>query len=122
VARAVSAACNETVNRLNAPGSAIQKVDRINRSRSHFRRRYASCSMRPQFCRASILPLHAWKKVQRSGLSRLAHRRSGEQARLLFGPKLYAAVRPRQQFPGVLFELRKSTTKCATAGCADGGC
>jgi hypothetical protein len=36
VAKAISTACNETMNRLNAPGSAIQKVDRINEVSSHF--------------------------------------------------------------------------------------
>src|SRR4029077_17236795 len=36
VAKAISAACDETMKRLNAPDSAIQNVDRINELSSHF--------------------------------------------------------------------------------------
>jgi hypothetical protein len=36
VAKAISAACHETMKRLNAPNSAIQHVDRINEVSSHF--------------------------------------------------------------------------------------
>jgi hypothetical protein len=36
VAKAISAACDETMKRLSAPDSAIQNVDRINEVSSHF--------------------------------------------------------------------------------------
>jgi len=36
VAKAISAACDETMKRLNAPNSEIQHVDRINEVSSHF--------------------------------------------------------------------------------------
>src|SRR5438094_874541 len=36
VAKAISAACDETMKRLNAPDSVIQNVDRINEISSHF--------------------------------------------------------------------------------------
>src|SRR3982750_2680049 len=36
VAKAISAACDQTMKRLNAPDSAIQKIDRINEVSSHF--------------------------------------------------------------------------------------
>ena len=36
VAKAIGAASNETMKRLNAPGSPIQNVDRINEVSSHF--------------------------------------------------------------------------------------
>src|SRR5215813_1219556 len=36
VAKAISAACNEIMKRLNAPHSAIQNIDRINEVSSHF--------------------------------------------------------------------------------------
>src|SRR5204862_150928 len=36
VAKAISAACDETIKKLNAPGSAIQHIDRINEVSSHF--------------------------------------------------------------------------------------
>ena len=36
VARMISAACDETMKRLNAPDSEIQNIDRINEVSSHF--------------------------------------------------------------------------------------
>ena len=36
VAKMISAACDETVKRLNAPDSEIQNIDRINEVSSHF--------------------------------------------------------------------------------------
>ena len=36
VAKAISAACDETMRKLNAPDSAIQNVDRINEVSGHF--------------------------------------------------------------------------------------
>ena len=36
VAKAIGAACDETMKRLNAPDSAIQNIDRINEVSSHF--------------------------------------------------------------------------------------
>src|SRR5712672_4878167 len=36
VAKAISAACDETMKRLNAPDSVIQNIDRINEVSSHF--------------------------------------------------------------------------------------
>jgi hypothetical protein len=36
VANAISAACDETMQRLNAPNSEVQNVDRINEISSHF--------------------------------------------------------------------------------------
>src|SRR6266699_7081772 len=66
VAQSVSAACNETMKRLNAPDSAIQNVDRINEVSSHF-----EGSLR-ELLNATVglhcdLPLTSEHKVQRSG-------------------------------------------------------
>src|SRR6059058_5676379 len=36
ISKAIAAACDETMKRLNAPGSAIQNVGRINEVSSHF--------------------------------------------------------------------------------------
>src|SRR5262249_53503808 len=36
IAKAISAACDETMKRLNAPDSEIQNIDRINEVSSHF--------------------------------------------------------------------------------------
>src|SRR5438132_3347616 len=36
VVRGITAACDETLKRLNAPDSLIQKIDRINEVSSHF--------------------------------------------------------------------------------------
>ena len=43
VAKAISAACAETMKRLNAPDSVIQNVDRINEVSSHFEDTCGSC-------------------------------------------------------------------------------
>jgi hypothetical protein len=106
LARAISAACNETMKRLNAPGSAIQKVNRINEVSSHFQDMLreplnAAPGLRCDF------PLTAERKVQRSGSPDLRIGRSEEQARLLFRPKTLRCRKPRQQFPGVLFRAKK---------------
>jgi hypothetical protein len=66
VAKAISAACDETMKRLNAPSSAIQNVDRINEVSSHFENTLrellnATPGLRCEF------PLTADEKVQRSG-------------------------------------------------------
>src|ERR1044071_598566 len=66
VAKAISAACDETIRRFNAPDSEIQKIDRINEVSSHFEDTLrkllnATPGLQCQF------PLTAQGKVQRSG-------------------------------------------------------
>ena len=95
VAKAISAACNETMKRLNAPGSAIQNIDRINEVSSHFEDTLRELLNAAPGLRCDF-PLTAEGKIQRSGYPDLRIVRSGEQARLLFGPKTLRRRKPRQ--------------------------
>src|SRR6516225_3479194 len=52
IAKVISAACDETMKRLNAPDSAIQHVDRSTKSAATSKTLYVSCSMRPPVCSA----------------------------------------------------------------------
>ena len=110
VAKAISAACNETVNRLNAPGSAIQKVDRINEVSSHF-----EDTLRELLNAASGLrcdfPLTAEGKVQRSGYPDLRIVDLESKRVFYLDPKLYAVGSRDSSFRAFYFEPRKSTNK-----------
>jgi hypothetical protein len=52
VAKAISAACDETMKRLNAPDSEIQNIDRINESAAISKTLCESCSTRLPVCSA----------------------------------------------------------------------
>ena len=110
VVKAISAACNETVNRLNAPGSAIQKVDRINEVSSHF-----EDMLRELLNAASGLccdfPLTAEGKVQRSGYPDLRIVDLESKRVFYLDPKLYAVGSRDSSFRAFYFEPRKSTNK-----------
>jgi hypothetical protein len=106
VAKAISAACDETMKRLNAPDSVIQNVDRINEVSSHFEDTLRELLSATPGLKCDF-PLTAEGKIQRSGLSGFAHHRSGEQTRVLFGPKALRRRKPRQQFPHVLFRAEE---------------
>jgi hypothetical protein len=110
VAKAISAACDETMKRFNAPGSAIQKVDRINEVSSHFE------DMLRELLNATSglqcdFPLTAQGKVQRSGYPDL--RIIDLQSKRVFylDPKLYAAGSRDSSFRAFYFEPRKATNK-----------
>jgi hypothetical protein len=66
VAKAIGAACDETLKQLNAPGSAIQTVDRINEVSSHFEDNLRKLLNATPGFRCDF-PLTAEGKVQRSG-------------------------------------------------------
>src|SRR6266404_5489884 len=66
VAKAISAACDETIKRLNAPDSAIQNVDRINELSSHFEDSLRELLNATPGLRCDF-PLTAEGKLQRSG-------------------------------------------------------
>ena len=110
VAKAVSAACDETMKRLNAPDSPIQSVDRINEVSSYFEE-----SLRNLLNAAPGLqcdfPLTAEGKVQRSGYPDL--RISDLESKRVFylDPKLYAAGSRDSSFRTFYFEPKKSTNK-----------
>ena len=66
LAKAIGAACDETMKRLNAPNSAIQKVERINEVSSHFEDLLRELLNATPGLQCDF-PLTAEGKVQRSG-------------------------------------------------------
>ena len=110
VANAISAACNETVKRLNAPGSAIQKVDRINEVSSHFEDTLRELLNAAPGLRCDF-PLTAEGKVQRSGYPDLRIVDLESKRVFYLDPKLYAVGSRDSSFRAFYFEPRKSTNK-----------
>ena len=110
VAKAISAACNETVKRLNAPGSAIQKVDRINEVSSHFEDTLRELLNAAPGLRCDF-PLTAEGKVQRSGYPDLRIVDLESKRVFYLDPKLYAVGSRDSSFRAFYFEPRKSTNK-----------
>jgi hypothetical protein len=110
VAKAVSAACDETMKRLNAPDSPIQSVDRINEVSSYFEE-----SLRNLLNAAPGLqcdfPLTAEGKVQRSGYPDLRITDLESKRVFYLDPKLYAAGSRDSSFRTFYFEPKKSTNK-----------
>jgi hypothetical protein len=110
VAKAISAACDETMKRLNTPGSAIQNVDRINEVSSHF-----EDTLRELLNTTSGLhcefPLTVDGKLQRSGYPDLRITDLESKRVFYLDPKLYAAGSRDSSFRTFYFEPRKSTNK-----------
>ena len=110
VAKAISAACDETTKRFNAPGSAIQNVDRINEVSSHFEdvlRELLNATPGLQ----CDFPLTAAGKVQRSGYPDLRIIDATSKRVFYLDPKLYAAGSRDSSFRTFYFEPRKATNK-----------
>jgi len=110
VAKAISAACDETMKRLNAPDSAIQHVDRINEVSSHFEGSLrellnATAGLRCDF------PLTAQGKVQRSGYPDLRIVDLEGKRVFYLDPKLYADGSRDSSFRTFYFEPKKATNK-----------
>jgi len=110
VGKAISAACDETMQRLNAPNSEIQNVDRINEISSHFENALrellnATAGLRCDF------PLTAEGKVQRSGYPDLRIIDVETKRVFYLDPKLYAAGSRDSSFRTFYFEPKKSTNK-----------
>jgi hypothetical protein len=110
VAKAISAACDETMKRCNAPGSAIQNVNRINELSSHFEDTLrellnANAGLRCDF------PLTAEGKVQRSGYPDLRITDLESKRVFYLDPKLYAAGSRDSSFRAFYFEPRRATNK-----------
>src|SRR6266508_5156747 len=90
VVKQISAACDETMKRLNAPDSAIQNVGRINEVSSHFEDTLrellnATPGLQCEF------PLTVEGKVQRSGYPDLRITDLESKRVFYLDPKLYAA-------------------------------
>src|SRR5438477_3846220 len=110
VAKAISAACDETMKRLNAQDSEIQNIDRINEVSSHFEDTLRKLLSTTPGLKCDF-PLTAEGKIQRSGYPDL--RIIDLQSKRVFylDPKLYAAGSRDSSFRTFYFEPKKSTNK-----------
>ena len=110
VAKAISAACDDAIKRLNAPDSEIQKFDRINEISSHFEDTLrvllnATSGLRCDF------PLTVEGKLQRAGYPDLRITDVESKRVFYLDPKLYAAGSRDSSFRTFYFEPKKSTNK-----------
>jgi hypothetical protein len=110
VAKAISAACDETMKRLNAPDSAIQKVDRINEVSSHFEGSLRELLNATPGLRCDF-PFTAEGKVQRSGYPDLRILDLESKRVFYLDPKLYADGSRDSAFRTFYFEPKKATNK-----------
>ena len=110
VAKAISAACSETIKRLNAPDSAIQNVNRINEVSSHFEDTLRELLNSIPELRCDF-PLTAEGKLQRSGYPDLRIRDLESKRVFYLDPKLYAAGSRDSSFRTFYFEPKKLTNK-----------
>jgi hypothetical protein len=90
IAKAIGAACNETINRLNAPDSAIQNLDRINEVSSHFEDLLRELLNATSGLHCDF-PLTTQGKLQRSGYPDLRIVDFVMKRVFYLDPKLYAA-------------------------------
>jgi len=110
IAKAISAACDETMKRLNAPDSAIQNVGRINEVSSHFEDTLRELlNMTPGL--QCDFPLTVEGKLQRSGYPDLRIIDVESKRVFYLDPKLYAAGSRDSSFRTFYFEPKKSTNK-----------
>jgi hypothetical protein len=110
VAKAIGAAANETMKRLNAPGSIIQNVDRINEVSSHFEDNLRELLNATPGLRCDF-PLTNEGKVQRSGYPDLRIVDLESKRVFYLDPKLYAAGSRDSTFRTFYFEPKKATNK-----------
>jgi len=110
VAKAITAACDETMKRLNAPDSAIQNVDRINEVSSHFEDTLRELLNATPGLQCDF-PLTADGKIQRSGYPDLRITDVESKRVFYLDPKLYAAGSRDSSFRTFYFEPKKSTNK-----------
>jgi hypothetical protein len=110
VIKAISAACDQTLKRLNMPDSPIQKVGRINEVSSHFE------SMLRELLNSTPglscdFPRTADGKVQRSGYPDLRIVDTASKRVFYLDPKLYAAGSRESSFRTFYFEPKVATNK-----------
>src|SRR5438094_8239012 len=110
VAKAISAACDKTMKRLNAPDSEIQNIDRINEVSSHFEDTLRELLSATPGLKCEF-PLTAEGKVQRSGYPDLRITDLESKRVFYLDPKLYAAGSRDSSFRTFYFEPKKSTNK-----------
>lgn len=110
VTKAISAACDETMKRLNAPDSSIQKIDRINEISSHFENTLRDLLNATPGLQCDF-PRTADDKVQRSGYPDLRITDLESKRVFYLDPKLYASASRDSTFRTFYFEPKKSTNK-----------
>jgi hypothetical protein len=110
IAKAISAASDETMKRLNASESEIQNVDRINEVSSHFEDTLRELLSATPGLKCDF-PLTAEGKVQRSGYPDLRIIDLESKRVFYLDPKLYAAGSRGSSFRTFYFEPKKSTNK-----------
>ena len=110
IAKAISAACDETMKRLNAPDSAIQNVGRINEVSSHFEDTLRELLNTTPGLQCEF-PLTVEGKLQRSGYPDLRVTDLESKRVFYLDPKLYAAGSRDSSFRTFYFEPKKSTNK-----------
>jgi hypothetical protein len=110
VAKAISAACDETVKRLNAAGSAIQHIDRINEVSSHFEDTLRGLLNATPGVQCDF-PLTNDGKPQRSGYPDLRIVDLDSKRVFYVDPKLYVAGSREGSFRAFYFEPKKRTNK-----------
>jgi hypothetical protein len=110
VAKQISAACDETMKRLNAPDSVIQDVGRINEVSSHFEDilRELLSSTPGLSC---DFPRTIEGKVQRSGYPDMRIVDLASKRVFYLDPKLYAAGSRNSGFRTFYFEPKTATNK-----------
>ena len=110
VVKQISAACDETVKRLNAPDSVIQNIGRINEVSSHF-----EDTLREFLGSTSGLscdsPRTIEGKMQRSGYPDLRIVDLASRRVFYLDPKLYAVGSRNSSFRTFYFEPKKATNK-----------
>jgi hypothetical protein len=110
VAKAVSAAADEAIKRLNAQGSAIRNIDRINEVSSHFEDTLRDLLSGTPGLRCDF-PLTAEGKVQRSGYPDLRIFDVESKRVFYLDPKLYVTGSRDSSFRAFYFEPKKATNK-----------
>ena len=110
VAKAISAACDETMKRMNAPESVIQNIDRINEVSSRFEDTLRELLNATPGLKCDF-PLTAEGKIQRSGYPDLRITDLETKRVFYLDPKLYAAGSRDSSFRTFYFEPKKSTNK-----------
>ena len=110
VAKAISAACDETMKRLKAPDSEIQNIDRINEVSSHFEDTLRQLLNATPGLQCDF-PFTTKEKLQRSDYPDLRITDLESKRVFYLDPKLYAAGSRDSSFRTFYFEPKKSTNK-----------
>ncbi|HJY52438.1 MAG TPA: hypothetical protein VKD89_00300 [Candidatus Udaeobacter sp.] len=110
VAKAISAACDETMRKLNAPDSAIQNVDRINEVSGHFEESLRELLNTTPGLRCDF-PLTAEGKCSVQGYPDLRVTDVESKRVFYLDPKLYLAGSRDSTFRAFYFEPKKATNK-----------